>query len=301
MDEVYELDSWNFKKADAYPPIPDYHYFCQEGFHRNGDTFWLGIFNTKNTFSISLIDAICVEALESNIGTIYISPWDSFLLKNISEKRLPAWEYLLGVNDVHTGHASHELCWNISEWDINSNTLRSYVNTYFREHDKRTEGLILGVNNDPNDLFYSIKIVEEGLFHLFGRKFFPVYHIRYKENFNPNEPEDKSFMDYVQKKNLPEFISYLTEEYYSKQKAQRSKQRDPVVLPKPFVKKNDKIGQVFQCSSCLTMYDPEFGDPDEGIVAGTYFSELPENYCCPVCSGPKKGFNLFIGQTEDYV
>lgn len=294
MTDVYELDSWNFKKTDSFPQIPEYHYFSQEGFHLNGDHFWLGIFNTKNIFSISLMDAICVEALESNVGTIYISPWDSFLLKNIPIARLPVWEHLLGINDVNTGHASHELCWNIAEWDVNSNVLRAYINDYFREKDKRTEGLILGVNNEPNDTFYSIKIVEEGLFKLFGKNFFPVYHIRYKENFNPNEPEDKSFMDYVQKKSLPEFISYLTEQYYSKQKAIRSKQVVPVVVSKP-AKKDDKIGLVYQCASCLTIYDPEYGDPDEGIVAGTYFDELPSNYCCPVCSNSKKGFNLFVG------
>ncbi|MBC7451511.1 MAG: rubredoxin [Cytophagales bacterium] len=295
MTDVYELDSWNFKKTDTFPRVPDYHYFPQEGVHITGDKFWLGVFNTKNTFSISLIDAICVEALESNVGAIYISPWDSLLLKNIPVARLPLWEHLLGMYDINTGHASHELCWNISEWDINSTLLRAFVNDYFRSKDKRTEGLILGVNNEPNDIFYSIKIVEEGLFTLFGRKFFPVYHIRYKENFNPNEPEDKSFMDYVQKKNLPEFISYLTEEYFSKQKALRKKVT-PVVAPKPVLKHDATIGQVYQCSSCLTIYDPEYGDPDEGIVPGTYFNDLLPNYCCPVCSNSKKGFNLFIGQ-----
>ncbi len=302
MDELYQLDTWNFKKVDAYPTIPDYHFFPVEGFHSTGNSTWLGIFNTKNEFSITLIDAMCVEALDSNLGTIYITPWDSFLLKNVPEPRIPAWENLLGLHDINTGHAAHELNWNMNEWNLNSNEIRSYVNDYFRVTDKRTEGLILGVNNAPNDNFYSIKITEEPLFSLFGRNYFPVYHIRYKEDFNPNNPVDISFMDYIQKKSLPEFISYLTQEYYTKKKASIDKVKvKEVAIPKiQKQKQKESFEFVYQCSTCLTLYDPEYGDPDEGIVAGTSFEELPENYCCSVCSNSKKGFNLFAGLTATH-
>jgi rubredoxin len=300
MDELYQLDTWNFKKAGEYPIIPDYHFFSSEGFHTNGNAHWLGIFNKSNEFPIALIDAICVEALESNVGTIYISPWDSFLIKNISPIRIPNWENLLGLHDVNTGHAAHELNWNMNEWNMNSNEVRSYVNDYFRVHDKRTEGLIIGVNNEPNDNFYSIKIVEEPLFTLFGKNYFSVYHIRYKENFNPNNPIDISFMDYIQKRSLPEFISYLTQEYYTKKKVKS----DKIVVKEKVVpvihKVKEKFEYVYQCSTCLTLYDPEFGDSDENIVPGTSYDELPENYCCSICSNPKKGFNLFIGYEKGY-
>lgn len=297
MEELYQLDTWNFKKVDTYPSIPAYHYFPVEGFHSSGNFSWLGIFNTRNEFPISLIDAICVEALESNIGTIYITPWDSFLMKNISDGRISAWENLLGLFDINTGHAAHELNWNMNEWNLNSTEIRSYVNDYFKANDKRTEGLILGVNNDPNDNFYSIKIVEESLFKLFGKSYFPVYHIRYKEDFNPNNPVDISFMDYIQKKSLPEFISYLTQEYYTKKKAAIEKVAvKEIVVPK-IQKQKERFEYVYQCSTCLTLYDPEFGDPNEEIAAGTSFEELPENYCCSVCSNSKKGFNLVVGLT----
>jgi len=295
MEELYQLDTWNFKKVDSYPSVPEYHFFPVEGFHTTGNSSWLGIFNTKNEFPISLIDAICVEALESNLGTIYITPWDSFLMKNIPDSRISSWENLLGLHDVNTGHAAHELNWNMNEWNLNSNEIRSYVNDYFRVNDRRTEGLILGVNNELNDNFYSIKIVEQPLFTLFGRNFFPVYHIRYKENFNPNNPNDISFMDYVQKKSLPEFISFLTSEYYAKKKASSEKHTVKEVVVKTIKKQKERFEYVYQCNTCLTLYDPEYGDPEEGIGAGTSFEELPENYCCSVCSNSKKGFNLFIG------
>jgi rubredoxin len=300
MEELYQLDTWNFKKVDGFPSIPDYHFFPVEGFHANGNAQWLGIFNKSNEFSIALIDAICVEALESNIGTIYISPWDSFLFKNIASARIPFWEHLLGLYNVNTGHAAHELNWNMNEWNENSNEIRSYVNDYFRIKDKRTEGLIIGVNNDPNDNFYSIKIVEEPLFTLFGRSYFPMYHIRYKENFNPNNPVDKAFMDYVQKKNMPDFISYLIQEYYTKKKIQKTKTEVKENTVPAVLKRKEVFEFVYQCNTCLTLYDPEFGDPDEGIVAGTSFDELPPNYCCSICSNPKKGFNLFLGFDKEH-
>lgn len=294
MDELYQLDSWNFKKVDTYPVVPDYHFFPLEGFYSNGNTHWLGIFNKKNKFSISLIDAICVEALDSNLGTIYISTWDSFLFKNIAALRIPNWENLLGLLDVNTGHAAHELNWNINELNQKSFQIKSYVNDYFRIHDKRMEGLIIGVNNDANDNFYSIKIVEESLFTLFGKNYFPVYHIRYKEDYNPNNPIDVSFMDYIQKKNLPEFISYLTQEFFTNKK---NKLNSIIVKEKivPAIMKQKEVFEfVYQCATCLTLYDPFYGDPEEGIISGTSYDELPENYCCSVCSNPKKGFNLFL-------
>ncbi len=295
MDELYQLDSWNFKKVDQYPVIPDYHFFPVEGFHSNGNTHWLGIFNKKNKFSISLIDAICVEALDSNLGTIYISTWDSLLFKNIASARIPNWENLLGLLDVNTGHAAHELNWNMNELNHKSSEIKSYVNDYFRINDKRIEGLIIGVNNEANDNFYSIKIEEESLFTLFGKHYFSVYHIRYKEDFNPNNPIDKSFMDYIQKKSLPEFISYLTLEYFTKKKNKPIATTTKEKIVPAILKQKILLQHVYQCSTCLTLYDPDFGDPEEGVISGTSYDELPENYCCSICSNPKKGFILFLG------
>jgi len=38
------------------------------------------------------------------------------------------------------------------------------------------------------------------------------------------------------------------------------------------------------------VYDPEEGDPDGGIAPGTPFSELPEDWTCPVCGMEKSEF-----------
>jgi len=47
---------------------------------------------------------------------------------------------------------------------------------------------------------------------------------------------------------------------------------------------------IYQCHHCMTVYDEEAGEPENGIAEGTLFEALPENYCCPLCEAPKNDF-----------
>ena len=44
------------------------------------------------------------------------------------------------------------------------------------------------------------------------------------------------------------------------------------------------------CEPCGYEYDPEVGDPDNGIAPGTAFEDLPEDWVCPVCGMGKEEF-----------
>ena len=46
----------------------------------------------------------------------------------------------------------------------------------------------------------------------------------------------------------------------------------------------------YKCSVCGYVYDPELGDPDSDILAGTAFEKLPEDWLCPVCGAGKDEF-----------
>ncbi len=48
--------------------------------------------------------------------------------------------------------------------------------------------------------------------------------------------------------------------------------------------------QKYVCTLCGYVYDPEKGDPDNGIEPGTPFSELPDDWVCPDCGAPKDAF-----------
>ena len=39
----------------------------------------------------------------------------------------------------------------------------------------------------------------------------------------------------------------------------------------------------WECLVCGYIYDPEEGDPTQGIEPGTPFEELPEDWVCPDC------------------
>ncbi|HDI06990.1 MAG TPA: rubredoxin [Candidatus Bathyarchaeota archaeon] len=46
----------------------------------------------------------------------------------------------------------------------------------------------------------------------------------------------------------------------------------------------------WRCIVCGYIYDPEKGDPDSGVKAGTRFEELPDGWVCPICGAPKDQF-----------
>ena len=48
------------------------------------------------------------------------------------------------------------------------------------------------------------------------------------------------------------------------------------------------------CEICGYIYDPEKGDPSEGIQAGTPFEKLPDNWRCPICGADKTMFKKTI-------
>lgn len=48
--------------------------------------------------------------------------------------------------------------------------------------------------------------------------------------------------------------------------------------------------ECYKCAVCGYIYDPEQGDPASGIEPGVEFTDLPEDYLCPVCSAGKDQF-----------
>lgn len=46
----------------------------------------------------------------------------------------------------------------------------------------------------------------------------------------------------------------------------------------------------YVCEPCGYVYDPEEGDPDNGVEPGTAFEDLLEDWVCPVCGAPQDMF-----------
>ena len=46
----------------------------------------------------------------------------------------------------------------------------------------------------------------------------------------------------------------------------------------------------YECMVCGFIYDPEVGDPDNGVPPGTSFEDIPEDWVCPECGASKDEF-----------
>jgi flavin reductase (DIM6/NTAB) family NADH-FMN oxidoreductase RutF/rubredoxin len=46
----------------------------------------------------------------------------------------------------------------------------------------------------------------------------------------------------------------------------------------------------YRCTVCGYIYNPEKGDPDNGVDPGTAFEDIPDEWVCPVCGAPKDQF-----------
>ena len=46
----------------------------------------------------------------------------------------------------------------------------------------------------------------------------------------------------------------------------------------------------YRCTVCGYIYNPENGDPDNGVSPGTPFGKLLDSWICPECGAGKKDF-----------
>jgi len=85
----------------------------------------------------------------------------------------------------------------------------------------------------------------------------------------------------------------MTYEYYHKIKGGYSPKTAPTyssMVDKPNKKEEKKMDK-YVCDVCGYVYDPEKGDPDNGVEAGTAFEDIPEDWVCPVCGAGKDAFS----------
>jgi len=84
----------------------------------------------------------------------------------------------------------------------------------------------------------------------------------------------------------------MTYEYYHKVKGGFSPKTAPTYSTEmdKETKKEEKKMDRYICKVCGYVYDPEKGDPENGIEPGTKFEDLPDDWVCPVCGATKEDF-----------
>lgn len=84
----------------------------------------------------------------------------------------------------------------------------------------------------------------------------------------------------------------MTYEYYHKCKGGVSPKTAPTysgIMDEKRKKEEEKMDK-YTCKVCGYIYDPEKGDPDNGIEPGTSFVDLPDDWVCPLCGASKDNF-----------
>lgn len=57
--------------------------------------------------------------------------------------------------------------------------------------------------------------------------------------------------------------------------------------------------ELWQCTKCQYIFDPEIGDPENDIEEGTAFEDLPGSWVCPECGAKRSKFKPYEEEEED--
>jgi rubredoxin len=53
----------------------------------------------------------------------------------------------------------------------------------------------------------------------------------------------------------------------------------------------------YKCTICGYIYDPDTGDPEHQVAAGTSFQNIPSGWECPVCGVSVDDFVLIVSES----
>ena len=267
-------------------PYSTFPYY--EGMNRMGlDQYWLGLYWRNNKYDLAFLKEFCGFCLDNSIGKICITPWKSFIVKGIRKQSRPMLERFIGQWGINVRHSQLEMNWHLPVNDQEALELKKFLVRSFDQNDISTYGLTFGISNDvgKRSHFASV-LIEKNAPPLIVKDFEirPTYNVLHFENFDPNTQKYIAYAQDVDKIELPGLLMELSKKYFGQLYSEEEHE-------KPMVKEPSRIlRMVYQCSSCLTVYDMVYGDERAGIPEGTPFENLPESYCCSVCETSKSKF-----------
>jgi hypothetical protein len=221
--------------------LPDFQLPYYEGFNKQGNKYWLGIYRRDELFAIELLMDICNLCMQTRIGQLYISPWKSLLIKNIETADRPLWGNILNKYRVNIRHASNELNWQVEDLCAQCLQLKQQLVREFEEADLRTYRLSFVIKRSPKSGLYGSIIIRERDNRL--------YEIAHTRDFNPNTKEVVIYQEGVAREKLSANLIALCDGFYA---AQTNTSQPHKAVAKEEVKSEQK--QVYQCSCCLTLW-----------------------------------------------
>lgn len=290
--EVKERISYISTPLAEIHSLPTFHLPYYEGFNKQGNSYWLGIYRRDEFFPVDFLKEVCEMCLDTKIGQFYTTPWKSLIIKNIETEHRQNWDYILGKYRINVRHAANELNWQLEDTSEDALILKRLIIRHFDKEDVRTYGLSFCIQlKKKTGMFGSVVIRKCDSTHISNRlKSLERYDILYTTTFNPNEQELVMFRENVAKEYLGTYLVSLSKFFYE-DIGTRRRPATNMITETPAIQEKK---QTHYCSACFTVYDETSGDPSQNIVAGTLFTQLPATYICPTCDEPVAHFKTTL-------
>ena len=271
-----------------FTPFPYY-----EGMNKMHDNqYWLGLYWRDNRYNTNFLKALCNFCVEYRVGKICLTPWKSFIVKGIHKDYKLPLEKLLGQYGINVRHSALELNWHLPVDDQQALDLKKNLVLNFDQNDISTYGLTFAItpNQNRSNYFTSIVIEVNPIPEVNNNDFVirPTFNVVYAKNFNPNTRSYVVYAQDIDKMDLPSLLMELTKNYF------KNLGTESQVLEKPGslnLEEEKVVLEVYQCNNCMTIYDPSVGDEAAGVELGTFFEDLPTDYCCSVCDSGLDAFS----------
>ncbi len=279
------------KPSEEKLELPSFKLPYYEGYNNYGNKSWLGIYRRDELFDINFLKDVCRVCLETKSGELYTTPWKSLIIKGIDEKDHHLWSFILGKHRINVRHASNELNWQVEDANEDGLIIKRLIIREFDKKDVRAYGLCFAVKTQPKSGVFGSVLIRRQFNIIRGQlKALAKYDILYSVDFNPNSKEYILFRSNIVKENLPTYLIALCK-YFYEQGSEGNLLPGSTYTSEPVEEqKESEKKMVYQCRHCLTVYDEEAGEVDNGIPAFTLFDALPGTYCCPLCEAPKIDF-----------
>lgn len=268
--------------------IPDFKLPYYEGFNQTGSIHWLGIYRRTESFTVKFLTDLCMLSCHCKIAQIYITPWKSLIIKNLDPTYRKLWDGLLGKHRINVRHASNELNWQVEDQSEEALALKRSLVLHFDREDIRTYGLCFAIQTKSSHSIFGSVIIQK---QAGKRKYRDRFDILYTRDFNPNARERVIFRTDLTREMLPTYLVSLCKYYYERLDLQSE------LLHKVFeegsIRQEEAVAPqriLHQCSACLSVFDPLFGDELAGVEPGINFAELPDTHTCSTCGAPKSWF-----------
>jgi rubredoxin len=285
---IKKSGNYIFKENTQALELPPFQLTYYEGFTKDMNDYWLGIYRRDELFSVSFLQEICAICTNTTISQLYATPWKSIIIKNIQSQHRYLWDHVLGKYRINVRHAANELNWQVEDNTEDGLLLKRLIIRHFDKEDVRTYGLCFAVQTKPTSyMFGSVIIKKSATKNPDKLKSLERFDIFYTKDFNPNSSDLVMYRDLVAKDHIGTYLVSLCKAFYN-----RESETD-IFSTKNETKNHDMQAPVLhahQCPNCLSIYDETIGDVDAGIPEGTAFNDLPQTYTCPLCETLKSDF-----------